>query len=55
MYDTPRKYGLSHHYFLTSITRAWINPGLYSSEEFEVQTEIIALRIKIKLFCRHLD
>ena len=49
VYDNPRKHRLSHHYFWKSIACAWINPGKYSVEEFEVQPEITAPRRKFKL------
>ena len=49
MHGTPRKHIWSHRDFRKAISCAYIKQEEYSEEEFEVQSEIPALRRKIIL------
>ena len=49
MHGNPKKHRLSHQDFRKSILCAWIKTEKYSSEKFEVQSEILSLRRKRKL------
>ena len=49
MHGTPKNHRLYHQDFRKAISCAWIKTEKYSSEKFEVQSEILSPRRKRKL------